>query len=90
MRHRISTSNTFISFDPEKYFIFSNGDMSQNIVFYAFDKEYSLGNVKYKTKKKYSRKVLVWLALSAESISIPFIDSTKGPVITADTFISKY
>ncbi|CAF3917018.1 unnamed protein product [Rotaria magnacalcarata] len=83
------TSNTFIIVDDEKYFTFSNDDMPQNIGFYAFGKEDAPDNVKFKTKEKYPKKVLGWLALSAKGISTPYIGSTKGPAITADIYVNK-
>jgi transposase len=89
MRRQITASNTFIIVDGEKYFTFSNDDMPQNVGFYSFDKEHAPDNVKYKTKEKYPKKVLVWLAISAKGTSTPYIGNTKGPAITADLYINK-
>ena len=43
MRGEIATSKTFIIVDDEKYVIFSNDEMSENL---GFDKEYTSDNVK--------------------------------------------
>ena len=51
-------SKTFVIVDDEKYSIFSNDEMPQNVGFDAFDKEYASDNVKYKTKEKYSTEVI--------------------------------
>ena len=59
MRRQITTPNMFIIVDDEKYFTFSNDDMPQNVGFYAFHKEHAPDSVKYKTKEKYPKKVLV-------------------------------
>ena len=89
MRRQITTPNMFVIVDDEKYFTFSNDDMSQNVDFYVFDKEHAPDSVKYKTKEKYPKEVLVWLALSAKGISTPFIGTTKGPAITAGIYVNK-
>ena len=52
MRHQIATSNTFLIGDDEKYSIFSNDEMSQNV---SFDKEHGSDHVKYKTKEDYPK-----------------------------------
>ena len=47
------TSNCKIEHaDDEKYLIFSNDEMPQNVGFYTFDKEHASDNVIYKTKEK--------------------------------------
>ena len=89
MRRQITTPNMFIIVDDEKYFTFSNDDMPQNVGFYAFHKEHAPDSVKYKTKEKYPKKVLVWLALSAQGSSTAFIGTTKGPAITVGIYVNK-
>ncbi|CAF2619642.1 unnamed protein product [Rotaria sp. Silwood2] len=83
------TSNTFVIVDDEKYFTFSNNNMPQNTGFYSFDKKHAPDHVKYKTKEKYPKKVLVWLALSAKGFSKPFIGTAKGPAVTDDVYIDQ-
>ena len=78
MRHQIRTSSTFIIVDDEKYSTFDNDDILQNTDFYSFDKEHAPDKVKYKTKEKYPKHVLIWLALSA-----------TDPAITADVYINE-
>ena len=73
--------------DDEKYLTFSNDEMSQNVSFYAFDKEHTSDNVKHKTKEKYPKKVFVWLALLSKGISTSLIGTRKGPAIPADTYV---
>ncbi|CAF4988857.1 unnamed protein product, partial [Rotaria sp. Silwood1] len=89
IRRQLTTKHTFIIVDDEKYFSFSNDDMPQNTGFYSFDKEHVPDNVKYKTKEKYSKKVLVWLSLSAKGISKPFIGTAKGPAINSNVYIKE-
>ncbi|CAF2010727.1 unnamed protein product [Rotaria magnacalcarata] len=89
MRREITTPGIFTIVDDEKYFTFYQDDMSQNVGFYAFDKEDVPDSVKYKTKEKYPKKVLVWLALSVKGISKSYIDRTRCPAITADIYINK-
>ncbi|CAF3418060.1 unnamed protein product [Rotaria socialis] len=89
LRREITTPGTFIIVDDEKYFTFSHDGMPQNGGFYAFDKEDVPDSVKYKTKEKYPKKILVWLALPAKGISKPYTGGTKGPAITADIYINK-
>ena len=89
MRHQITTSSTFIIVEDEKYFTLLNDDMLQNAAFYSFDKEHASDNVIYKTKGKYPKKTLGWLALSAKGISTPYVSNTKGSVIISDRYINK-
>src|SRR5205823_6522067 len=81
IRRQLTTNNTFIIIDDEKYFTFSNHDIPQNTGFYTSDKENAPNDVKYKPKEKYEKKILVWLALSAKGVSTPFIGTTKGPAV---------
>ena len=89
LRRQLTTAQTFIIVDDEKYFSFSSNDMQTNNGFYVFDKKHTPVNVEYKSKEKYEKKVLVWLAVSAKGISRPFICTTKGPAITADFYIKE-
>ena len=77
MRCQIVISNDFIVVDDEKYLIFSNDEMPQNVGFFAFDKEHASDNAKCETKKKYP-KILAWLALSSKSIPISCFGTTQG------------
>jgi transposase len=89
IRRRLTTKHTFIIVDDEKYFTFTNDDMPQNTGFYSSNKERVPDDVKYKAKEKYSKKVLVWLSISAKGISEPFIGTVKGPAINANVYINK-
>ncbi len=89
IRRQITTKDTFVVIGDEKFFTFSNDDTSQNVGFYSFNKKYAPDNVKYRSKEKYPKKVLVWLALSAKGISTPFIVTTKGSAINAGIYINK-
>ena len=63
--------------------------MPVNTGFYPFDKKHTPVNVKYKPKKKYEKKVLVWLDILAKGISRSFICTTKSPAITADLYVKE-
>ena len=52
--------------------------MPGNFGFYSDNKEEAPLDVKFKSKQKFSPKILVWLALSSKGISEPYIGKTKG------------
>ena len=54
--------------------------------FYSYNKECAPTNDKFKSKQKFPSKILVWLALSSNGISQPYIVKTKGPAINADIY----
>ena len=58
--------------------------------FYSANKANSPIDVKFRSKKKFEWKVLIWLTLSDKGISQPFISTSKGFAINSDVYVPKY
>ena len=89
MKRQIATSNIFIIIDDEKYLAFSNDEVPHNVGFHAFDKKNASDNVKYKTKGKCQKKILVWSPVSSKDISTHFLGTRKDFAIIVDIYINK-
>lgn len=59
--------------DDESYFTFKHSDKNANSGFWTRDIDKAPSNVKFKTKQKFEKKLLVWIAISPRGISHPFI-----------------
>ncbi|CAH1104565.1 unnamed protein product [Psylliodes chrysocephalus] len=44
-------------------------------------------NVKYKPKAKFAKKLLVWIALSENGLSRPYVGHVRGPAVDQNTYI---
>ena len=78
--------------DDESYFnsssITSNNDLSGNAGFYSSNIDATPNEVKLKRVAKFEPKLLVWVALSPQGISKPFI-VPSGQAINEDVYIDK-
>ncbi len=59
--------------DDESYFTLSHATINNNDTFYTSDRNLTPANVRYRPRKKYEPKCLVWVAISSKGISDPFI-----------------
>lgn len=74
--------------DDESYFTLSHATINNNDSYYTSDKNLTPASVKYRPKKKFEPKCLVWVALSAKGISDPFLGSS-GMAIDQNVYIDK-
>lgn len=58
--------------DDESYFTFKNSDKNANAGYWSSDVSHTSDDVRYRTKKKFEPKVLVWIAISPRGMSRPF------------------
>ena len=58
--------------DDEKYFMFTDQSVPTNRGYYTSNKAETLSDVKFKQSRKYEPKILVWIAISINGISLPF------------------
>ena len=89
LRRSSAKQGKFIVIDDEKYFTFSGGNMPGNAGFYSCNKQTSPPDVRFKCKRKFAPKVLVWLTLSSIGVSVPYIGKTKDPAINANVYYQK-
>lgn len=59
--------------DDESYFTLSHSDKNSNAGFWTDDKENAPASAKFKTKMKFEKKLLVWVAISPRGISQSFV-----------------
>lgn len=71
--------------DDESYFTLSKSQMSGNDVYYTDDPSSTSPNVKYKMKKKFEPKVMLYIAVSCEGISEPYFKE-NGLAINQETY----
>ena len=63
--------------------------MPGNAGFYTQDVRTAPDNVRFKSKEKFPKKILVWMAISSKGVSKPYIGSVGGPAIDGDRYIKE-
>ena len=58
--------------DDESYFTFSHSDKNSNVGHWSSNPKAVSCGVKYKSKVKFEKKMLLWLAISSRGISTPY------------------
>lgn len=58
--------------DDESYFTLSHSTINGNQFFYSSDVKATPANTKYRTKKKFEKKLLVWLCFSEKGMAEPY------------------
>ena len=58
--------------DDESYFTFSHSDKNSNVGYWSSNPKAVSCGVKYKSKAKFEKKMLVWLAISSRGISTSY------------------
>ena len=84
--YRHIPNDIFIVMDDEKYFTLSGVDIPGNSLYYTSDPSTTPKTIKYKQYQKFEKKILVWLAISAEGCSRPFIQKNNNAV-TGDLYL---
>ncbi len=74
--------------DDESYFTFSHATICGNDAYYTSDPKSTPATVKYRPRKKFESKCLVWIALSSKGISKPFICS-GGMAINQEVYLDQ-
>jgi hypothetical protein len=59
--------------DDEKYFLLQDQSLPTNGGFYKSDKRTTPAEIKFKRSQKFEPKILVWMAVSENDISKPFV-----------------
>jgi transposase len=87
---RVHFVNKLIVMDDEKYFTLSNSEMKGNDGFYTDNYQNVPDDVRFKNKKKFEDKILVWCAISeAGFISQPYIGVVRGEALNAERYIQR-
>jgi len=85
---RLLQNNRYTEFiiDDESYFNLSNSSAPGNDRFYSNDLSKTPEDVLYKSVRKYEPKLLVWLAISPQGVSKPFI-AKSGMAIDQERYL---
>lgn len=86
--YRAISEDCCIIVDDEKYFGLTGVDIPGNSLYYTSDSSTTRPNIKYKRKQKFEPKLLVWLAMSANGCSTPYIRKSKNAV-TGDVYLKE-
>ena len=65
-------ANLSVVMDDESYFTLGHSTINGNNFFYSSNKKQTLPSVKYATKSKFEKKLLVWIAISEKGITTPY------------------
>lgn len=76
MYRNYSAGTSFI-LDDEKYFTLSGPQMPGNDLYYSDDPRNAPACVKYRFKKKFEQKVMLYIAVSDKGVSAPFFKTSK-------------
>ena len=74
--------------DDESYFGLSHGSLVGNDNFYTSDFDKTPNSVKYQTKSKYEKKLMVWVAASINGLSEIYVVPSRG-LINSDIYIEE-
>jgi len=74
--------------DNENYFMYENSDKNANAGIYTRVINTAPDDVKFKMKKKFEKKLLVWLAISKRGISHLFI-APSGLAIDQEVYLNE-
>lgn len=73
--------------DDESYFTMKHSTIGGNDIFYTDNVDKCPNAVKFSKKSKFEKKVLVWIAVSKDGISSPFI-RPSGMAINQDVYLN--
>lgn len=79
--HRLLKPDVQLIMDDEKYFTFA-GDIASNRSYYTLDPATTPNYIKFKCRKKFEPKLLVWMAISPKGMSRVYIHRSKIAVGT--------
>ncbi|CAF3920732.1 unnamed protein product, partial [Rotaria sp. Silwood1] len=72
----------------EKYFTSTNANVGRNRYYYSPDSSTASNNIKFKQKKKFEPKLMVWMAMSSKGVSDVFIHQS-GQAVCQDVYLNK-
>lgn len=74
--------------DDESYFTFKHSDKNSNSGFWTSNIDEAPNHIKFKSKQKFEKKLLVWIAISPRGISQPFI-APSGLAINQEVYLKE-
>ena len=86
--YRMILNGCDIILDDEKYFGLSGDNVQCNQRFYTTDPSTTPSDIKYKKKKKFAPKLLIWMAISSKGVSNVYVHKSKQ-AITTDIYLNE-
>ena len=86
--YRMTLNGCDIILDDEKYFGLSGDNVQCNERFYTTDPSTTPSDIKYKKKKKFAPKLLIWMAMSSKGASNVYVHKSKQ-AITTDIYFNE-
>ena len=83
------TDDFQVVMDDEKYFMFTHQSVPTNRGYYTSNKAKTLSDVKFKQSRKYEPKILAWIAISTNGISLPFFAKQQQQAINEKTYLKQ-
>lgn len=74
--------------DDEKYFTLTGDSVIGNRLFYSTDPARAPADIKFRKKKKFEPKIMVWMAMSSKGVSDVYIHKSKQ-AIRQDTYLNE-
>lgn len=89
LANKLYRSPCSLILDDEKYFTFAGDNMPGNTGYYTTAKSSCPDNVRFAGKEKYSKKVLVWIAISDRGMSKPLFRPSTSVAIKSSIYIEE-
>lgn len=80
--YRMILNGYDIILDDEKYFGLSGDNVQCNQSYYSVDPSTTPSDVKFKKRKKYAPKILVWMAMSSKGVSNVYVHKSRQAIST--------
>jgi len=74
--------------DDEKYFKLTGDNVNSNRLFYSTDPATAPTDIKFRKKKKFEPKLMVWMAMSSKGVSNMYVHKSKQAV-NEDTYLNE-
>ena len=75
--------------DDEKYFMFTHQSVPTNHGYYTSNKAETPPDIKFEQSRKYEPKILVWIAISTNGISLPFFAKQQQQAINEKIYLKE-
>ena len=74
--------------DDEKFFTLTGDNVIDSQFFYSIDPAVAPADIKFRKKKKFEPKIMVWMAMSSKGISDGYVHKSKQ-AIRQDTYLNQ-
>ncbi|XP_065667819.1 uncharacterized protein LOC136088090 [Hydra vulgaris] len=87
--NQLYNTKSLLVIDDEKYFCFAGNNMPGNSGYYTNNKKTCPESVRFIGKKKFPKKLLMWIAISGRGMSEPLFRTSKAVAINSSIYINE-